>query len=67
MECPKCGARTGVYNGYSEFGKYIRRRKCTGCGYRFITVEQATSIKIQGDGKHGGARKAIPEDQYVGR
>ena len=56
MDCPKCQNRTGVYNGFCNEGKYIRRRRCPECGFKFITVERVVDIPIQGDGKRGGKR-----------
>lgn len=56
MECPKCNARSGVCAGYADAGRYIRRRACPNCGYKFITVEYATGEPVQGDGRHGGKR-----------
>ena len=56
MDCPKCASRTTVYNGFFSDGKYIRRRRCPICEFKFITVEQMIDIPIQGNGKRGGKR-----------
>lgn len=56
MECPKCYARTSVYNGYADEGCYVRRRQCPECGHRFITVERAAPYDVQGNGRRGGKR-----------
>ena len=60
MYCPKCGARTGVYNGEYVGDDYLRRRKCPKCGQKIITVERIELTEVQGDGKHGGKRVARP-------
>ncbi len=60
MECPECGYEATVYNGFADLenNRYIRRRRCQSCGYRFITIEAISDTPLQGDGTHGGARKA---------
>lgn len=39
MTCPMCDCSTVVVDSRS-FGDFVRRRrKCSGCGHRFTTVE----------------------------
>lgn len=67
MECPECGYEATVYNGFADLenNRYIRRRRCQSCDYRFITIEVISDTPLQGNGMHGGARKpsnhATPE------
>ena len=60
MQCPECGLEATVYNGFEDLenNRYIRRRRCTSCGYRFLTVEVVSDTPLQGNGIHGGARTA---------
>lgn len=39
--CPRCGRDTVVYDSREDpfNGKIVRRRKCPGCGYRYVTNE----------------------------
>lgn len=38
--CPKCGARTGVYDSRISFeGITRRKRSCPSCSHRFATIE----------------------------
>lgn len=67
IDCPKCGGGAKVYNGIADADelRYIRRRRCEVCDYRFITIEVIADTAIQGDGTPGGSRRAcspeIPE------
>ena len=56
--CPKCGCGAQVYGGFEDLDtlRYIRRRKCKACDYKFITVEVITDTDVQVNGTHGGAR-----------
>ena len=38
--CPKCNARTGVYDSRISFEGYTRRKRlCPQCNHRFATIE----------------------------
>lgn len=37
--CPVCGAKTKVIDSHPDEDSINRKRKCLGCGYRFLTVE----------------------------
>lgn len=38
--CPKCGARTNVYDSRISFeGQTRRKRSCPSCAHRFATIE----------------------------
>lgn len=38
--CPKCDADAGVIESRPlKSGDIMRRRECTGCGYRYNTIE----------------------------
>lgn len=40
QNCPKCQAKTDVYDSrLSQEGEFRRKRKCRGCGYRYATIE----------------------------
>jgi transcriptional regulator NrdR family protein len=40
INCPKCGARTGVYDSRISFeGNTRRKRLCPKCSHRFATIE----------------------------
>jgi rubredoxin len=40
VNCPVCGDKTRVSHTTKRFGDHIRRyRRCTGCGYSFITAQ----------------------------
>ena len=40
MFCPVCGDKTRISHTTKRFGDHIRRyRRCTGCGYSFITAQ----------------------------
>ncbi len=39
MRCPRCQRRAEVYDSRPSDGRVWRRRKCTGCGFRFTTWE----------------------------
>ncbi len=40
QNCPKCQAKTDVYDSrLSMEGEFRRKRKCRGCGYRYATIE----------------------------
>lgn len=40
QNCPKCQAKTDVYDSrISMEGEFRRKRKCRGCGHRYATIE----------------------------
>jgi transcriptional regulator NrdR family protein len=39
MNCPKCGAKTGVEDTIGHHQRVMRRRICKKCGYTFTTLE----------------------------
>lgn len=41
MNCPKCQADTKVRQYRKLTTGHRRERTCSGCGYKFITIEQA--------------------------
>lgn len=65
MNCPKCSSRTGVYKTWDDDdGNHLRYRRCPNCQHKFITVEKALGVTVQGRGKHGGkrAKRSIGEE-----
>ncbi len=39
MVCPKCGGNTKVVDSRAEVDCVNRKRQCTDCSYRFLTIE----------------------------
>lgn len=45
IPCPKCGDRSStVYDGRPYKGAFKRRRKCGGCGVRYVTYEVSDHV-----------------------
>ena len=42
--CPKCGARTAVYNSRPSHGSVRRNRGCPSCLHRFTTYETIAGV-----------------------
>ena len=48
MKCPKCKAKTGVYNSRPYEDSIRRNRECPYCKHRFATVEVLVEPKARG-------------------
>ena len=49
MKCPKCGHRSTVYaKRILKNDKTRRYRKCSNCGYHFVTTEYYENNKLCG-------------------
>ena len=48
MKCPKCKAKTGVYNSRPYEDSTRRNRECPYCKHRFATVEVLVEPKARG-------------------
>ena len=48
MKCPKCKAKTGVYNSRPQENTIRRNRECPYCNHRFATIEVLAEPKVRG-------------------